>query len=225
MSWDSEGTKASAIIARVEGEKEATLEDVVKAANEAARGYHDSVSNVERISAILDQKLEETANEDAALDLKIMQAAGIFVGAGFTKSRKPFGSFTSYTPSKLAGLRMAREVEEVQTLVARAAEAKPPELVVGTLADLLRQSALVRTHLDGLTEPKSAFDKAIQARTEASLELKRAMRNLRLRAELAWPGDAARIKRLFAPPEDLQDSVIRKPKKSKAETPATPAES
>jgi predicted RNase H-like HicB family nuclease len=212
MSWESESTKATAIIARIENEQETTLDDAVQNAKEALRIYEESLSTTSRLAAVLDQKQQEVFDEDEKLDKKLEELATVFIGTGLTQRAKPFGTFSPYSPARLAGMKLAREIQEVGKLVTNVTEAKPPQPVVPVLAELLGVASQVRVKLDGLTQPQDDFDKASKARSDSRLELKRSMRKLRLHAELAWPDDKDKLNRLFAPPEDVQDPVRRKRK-------------
>jgi hypothetical protein len=224
MRWDHEETKANAIILKVEATQEPVLLTLVAVAKEAVRTYHDSLSQVEVASGVLDQKMAELADEDAKLDATVQETANIFIGSGFTARTKPFGSFTSYSPSRLCALKMASEIAEIQRLVSGAAAAHPPEPAVKAIAQLTEQSSLLRTQLDALSEPQDAFDRAAQARTEAGIQLKRVMKKLRLTAELTWQNDAEKIERIFAPPEEAQDAGRHKRKQGEAAAIATRSE-
>jgi hypothetical protein len=216
MSWSYEATKADAIIVRIEEENDESLGAMLTNAKRAARGYHDSLALVERKTAILDKKMQQVAEQDCVLDQAVEDTAKAFIGAGFTKRSRPFAAFTSYSPSRLCGLKMAREVQEVQSLITKVEQANPPEALSQTIAKLLQQATLMDTKLQGLTQPQNDLRKAEEDRAEAALELKRAMRKLRLGAELAWPNDPEKLERLFASPEEVQDSVRRKRKGGEA---------
>jgi hypothetical protein len=154
--------------------------------------------------AARDAVLEKVARLDDTRDGTLLELADAMPGAGLGTRSKPFGAYSPYSPSKVAGMPYAEESTAIDELLDALDAAKPPAPIAKLSARCRKENAAVGVALEGLTTPQARLVEARGERDAAIPEWDKRERRLRSAAKVALRDQPARLAALFAEPEAVQ---------------------
>jgi hypothetical protein len=196
----------------------ASLKAPHRAFKQAHAGFEAATRKAEAARDERDAALEAVSKADEALDATVSALADALVGAGLGTRAKPFGSFSKLSPSAIVELAYAKEVAEVEALIAKLSKKKPPASVKKIAATASKEVAGVKAALKKITAPQANYHRSIAARDALLLAWTKALGSLKRHARAAWEDDEAAYDAAFAPAD-----AIQRPKKTRAKRAPKPA--
>jgi hypothetical protein len=197
----------------VTGDVATSLEEF-KVAHQALVQAGDASNQACRVR---DEALEAVGSADALLDEQVLGLAKKLVGADLGSLRNPFAQYIGKAPGEVVKMAYKSEVAAVRDLAARLALKGPPEEITRQIGACLQQAAKVEEAVASLGAPQSDYDCKRALRDEAAAAWSKAFAKLRLRAQLAFENNSARLKALFEAPGAVERPVKRRKKSGKNE--------
>jgi hypothetical protein len=169
-----------------------------KAFKKAHDAFESAAKKADATKATRDAALTAIADADSLLDDEVLALANDMVTAELGTRTKPFGRFTTLSPSKIVEQAYRVEIATVRDLAKKISASKPAPNVAKRITSMLAAAKRVESALDATAAPELGAQRAMASRDSLLVDWTRALGVLKKNAAAVWASDPATYRAIFA---------------------------